>query len=178
VKSSKQKSIDRVLWTCIELEITKGHLIWRMSDLAKTSGVTRSLIYYYFGKSKKEILKQAVNYFADTFFDVRIEVIQRIRKGEMADLIKISRQRLLKSPYLLQFYAKHRLERTEINQIFEKAERKYLNNLIATLPSHWRSKSRILWAMIFGLTLLPEVSIDDIKSAEKILHRAWGTHRN
>src|SRR4051812_20071634 len=96
IKASKQKSIDRVLWTCIELEITHGHLNWRMSDLAKKSGVTRTLIYYYFGKSKEDILKQAVNYFADTFFDVRIEVIQRIRKGEMADLIKISRQRLLK----------------------------------------------------------------------------------
>ncbi|TNF29269.1 MAG: TetR family transcriptional regulator, partial [Deltaproteobacteria bacterium] len=45
--------------------MAKGHLEWRLSDIAKDADVTRSLIYYYFGKEKDLILEEAFRYMID-----------------------------------------------------------------------------------------------------------------
>lgn len=162
----------------IELEMTKGHLKWRISDLARVSQVTRSLIYYYFGREKKHIYTQAVNFYVTEFLDFRLERYEKIKKGEIIDLISESRKKLKRNPYFLQFYAKHRLEKTETSLIFEKAEKQYFENLRETLPVKWKPMARILWAFIFGLAIQPNLSEEELRSAEMIMRRAWPKPKN
>lgn len=119
-ENNKQIQIEKVLETIIELEVTKGHMKWRMSDLARTSGVTRSLLYYYFGNDIKEIFRQAVQYHVDQFFEFRLERSEKIRKGEITELIAVARRRFRRNPYYLQFYAKHRSEKNEVSTFRKK----------------------------------------------------------
>lgn len=172
-QDSKEFYIERIMEAVIELEMTKGHLKWRMSDLARVSRVTRSLLYYYFGKDTREILHQAVTYYIMVFLEFRVERMEKIKRGEVLDLIAVARKRLRKNPYFLQFYAKHRLEETDVSPLFRKAEKHYYENLKETLSPKWRSLARILWALIFGLAVQPSVSDDDLKAAEAIVRRAW-----
>lgn len=173
MEDSKHLYIDKIMEAVIELEVVKGHLKWRMSDLARTSGVTRSLLYYYFGQNKKHIFKQAVDYYIGEFLDFRLERAEKFRRGEIIDLISTTRKKLRRSPYFLQFYAKHRLEETEVSPIFQMAEKKYFENLRDSLPKKWQHLSRVLWALVFGLAVQPNVTESDLKTAETVMRRAW-----
>ena len=93
---TKADYIERIMEAVIELEVTKGHLKWRMADLARVSQVTRTLLYYYFGKDTKNIFKQAVDYYIGQFLGFRIERAEKIKKGEIIELISIARKRLRK----------------------------------------------------------------------------------
>ena len=170
---SKENDIERIMEAVIELEMTKGHLKWRMSELARTSGITRSLLYYYFGKNTKNILTEAVNYYCAAFFQFRLDRAEKIRRGEIVELISVARNRLRKTPYLLQFYAKHRLESTDVSPLFQKAEKHYFENLRESLPVRWRPLARVLWALVFGLAVQPSLSDEELKSAETVMRRAW-----
>jgi AcrR family transcriptional regulator len=170
---SKADHIESIMEAVIELEMTKGHLKWRMADLSRLSGVTRSLLYYYFGKNTKSIFKEAVHYYIGQFLDFRIERAEKVRKGEIIELISVARKKLRKNPYFLQFYAKHRLEETDVSHLFQKAENHYFENLKETLPVRWRPLARILWALVFGLAIQPNLSDAELKSAEAVMRRAW-----
>lgn len=171
--SNPVKQIEGILEAVIELEMTKGHLKWKMSDLSRKSGITRSLLYYYFGKDRKHLFKQAVDYYVGVFLDFRLERAEKIRRGEIVELISIARSRLKNKPYFLQFYAKHRYDKTEVGNVLHAAEKKYFEHLKASLPARWHHVTRVLWALVFGLAIQPDITDEDLKAAEKILRRAW-----
>ena len=54
--ADKDETYWKILDAVIALEIRRGHQKWTISELSRLSGITRTLIYYYFGKSKLEIL--------------------------------------------------------------------------------------------------------------------------
>lgn len=170
---TKADYIDKIMDSVIQLEVRQGHLQWRMSDLARQSGVTRSLLYYYFGKDTEKILKQAVHYYISIFLDFHLERTQKIKQGEIVALIAQARKRLMQRPYLLQFYFQHRFEKSEVSHLFEKAENQYFRNLKESLPRKWQPFSRVLWAFVFGLAIQPSFSEEELKTAEKIMRRAW-----
>ncbi len=61
--TSKEKNFWDILDAAVTLDVQKGHLKWSITDVAKNSGHSRTLVYYYFGKSKENILKEAINFF-------------------------------------------------------------------------------------------------------------------
>jgi len=50
---TKDDTFWKVLNTAIILDFNRGHLRWSMSELSRSSGITRSLIYYYFYKIRE-----------------------------------------------------------------------------------------------------------------------------
>ena len=46
----KDQVRSRVLQAVIAAEVAKGHLKWKVSDLARHAKVSRPLIYYHFGE--------------------------------------------------------------------------------------------------------------------------------
>ena len=67
LKTKKDEAFWKILNAAIELDYKKGHLKWTMTELSRRSGVTRSLIYYYFGRQKAAILKEAVKIVGEEF---------------------------------------------------------------------------------------------------------------
>ena len=67
---NKDETYLKILQTVLRLEFQKGHLKWSISEISRISGVTRSLIYYYFGQKKEEIMEEAALFFAKRIFRV------------------------------------------------------------------------------------------------------------
>ena len=67
---SKEEIYFMVLNAILKMEIAKGHLKWTLSDISRESKVTRSLIYYYFGKEKKAVLATAYQYLVERFYSL------------------------------------------------------------------------------------------------------------
>ena len=57
IKTGKFFNVTRSVF---HLESRDGHLKWKVTDLARSSGVSRQTIYTSFGNSKLEILKTAL----------------------------------------------------------------------------------------------------------------------
>src|SRR4051812_22858182 len=111
---------DQTYWTilnaAIQLDFKKGHQKWTMSELARTTEITRSLIYYYFGKSRLDILNEAVRLVGEEFFGLSDSKIKLWAKGEIAESVLFTRREIEKSPNLGTFYLIHRNRTSEIGE--------------------------------------------------------------
>lgn len=56
----------------LKLEVSKGHLKWTISEVSRISKITRSLIYYYFGKEKKVIFTESFRHILNLFFSIDV----------------------------------------------------------------------------------------------------------
>src|ERR1700745_3649674 len=48
IMTNKDKHYWNILDAVFRLEVTKGHLRWKISDVSRLAGVQRTLVYYYF----------------------------------------------------------------------------------------------------------------------------------
>jgi AcrR family transcriptional regulator len=103
----------------MKLEVSKGHLLWRLSDIAKDADVTRSLIYYYFGKEKEVILQEAFRFMIDLFFNLD-------RKDSMGivERLKYIIYRMKSMPWFFILFYMQKGQDTDIGVLLKKAEDK------------------------------------------------------
>ena len=101
----------------LKLEVNKGHLKWTISDISKDSGVTRSLIYYYFGKEKQTLVEEAFRYMVDVFFDVKSPEDLGLQ-ARMANVLS----RLRDMPYAFILFFLERRKDTEVGELLRKTE--------------------------------------------------------
>lgn len=83
----------------LKMQVSKGNLNWSFTDISRDSGVTRSLIYYYFGKEKDSALTEAYRFVITTIFDV-----ERIKKLPLKDRMKQVLADIRSMPYLFVLY--------------------------------------------------------------------------
>lgn len=128
----KDKVYFSVCSAILKLEISKGHLKWSISDIARESAITRSLIYYYFGKEKKVILEEAYRFILELFFTPAAET----RTGSVTVRMKKTLFNLGQMPFLFVLYFLQKNSDSEIGQMLRKAESdllKYMQNLLPHL---------------------------------------------
>ena len=131
VKIGNMEDLDKYYRICdvlIRLDVQKGHLKWTISDVARIARVTRSLIYYYFGRKKEELLMEAARYMLKTIYaidqphdglDVRIEKTLEATN---------------RNPYLFIFWHLNRGQATELGQMIAQEERKLIDSLKIYFP--------------------------------------------
>lgn len=113
----------------LKLEVGKGHLKWTVSDISRESGVTRSLIYYYFGKEKEVILEEDYRYMLDTIFNLKREESLGIK-----DRMKLTLKRLQEMPYLFVLYYLKKNSDTQIGELIRTAEEQLMTNFKKDYP--------------------------------------------
>ncbi|MGE4133269.1 MAG: TetR/AcrR family transcriptional regulator [Bdellovibrionales bacterium] len=139
----------------VRLDVIKGHLRWSISDLARTSGVGRTLIYYYFGKSKGQLIEAAVKMIGDEIFGLSEERENLWKNGQMSESISKSREVLMKAPHLLEFYFHWRHTKSEMQQRLQGFETAYLKKLRKLKPDLSQEQCQGLFALLFGLVTVP-----------------------
>lgn len=158
---------DQTFWSILDavlyLEIRKGHLKWTVSDLSRTSGITRSLIYYYFGKKKEEILSLALKMFGEEFFGLSNERAQEWKAGKIGDSIRNSRGLMQKAPHLGVFYLLWRQKESEVQKQIIELENRYLQKIKSSFPHLSDEKVRGLFAVFLGFVIAPFIQDDDIE---------------
>lgn len=128
-KPKQDEIFYSICHTVLKLEVGKGHLKWTVSDVSRESGVTRSLIYYYFGKEKEVILEEAYRYMLDTIFNLKREDSMGIK-----DRMKLTLQRLQEMPYLFVLYYLKKNSDSPIGDLIRKAEQSLLDRFKADYP--------------------------------------------
>jgi AcrR family transcriptional regulator len=150
----------RVLDGVIRLECTRGHLKWKMTDLSRMSGVTRTLIYYYFGKSKPSLVQAAIKVVGGEFFGLDPSVHSVWDRGDFAKSIQLTRQLFVKAPYVGIFYLTQRQPGAVFHKDIMDLERRYLQRLGKAYPRASQEKIHLLFAALIGMVLLPELKMD------------------
>ena len=162
VAARKDERYWRVLDTVIRLEVVKGHLAWKTTDLSRLSGVKRPLIYYYFGKSKEEIVRTALKIIGDELFGLSRERLELWREGRVAESVLRSRELLRLAPHVSEFYFHWRHQRGEIGAHFVRLEKRYREKLMGTGRS--AAETEAIFAVFFGLVLSPGLSEETLRA--------------
>lgn len=122
--SKKEKVYFQICDSVLYMETVKPHLKWSLSDVSKHSGVTRSLIYYYLGKEKDQILREAVLFMLELFFNISGE-----RKLGIQDRMTMILETTKEMPHIFLFYVSERIKDTEYGQTIREAESKLISYL-------------------------------------------------
>lgn len=158
----------KILDGVLRLEVSKGHLRWKISDVSRVSGVQRTLIYYYFGKSKENILKTAMKVVSEDFFGLSEDRLELWRQGRVSESVTRTRELFAKAPHLAEFYFHWRHQPSEIRDEFKRIEQRYLAKIKDFFPKLTAHERQALHTIFFGLTMIPDL---DPKAQDLILKR-------
>lgn len=167
-KSKRMQLMNMVF----SLECTKGHLKWRVSDLARLAGVSRPLIYYHFGKKKADILNSCIEVVAAEFYGFSEERRAMVQEGRLIDSLRETRAMFHQTPALVLFYLKWRTKRSPLQKTFIELERRYQEKLRAAFPNFSAVEIEPLHAILHGLASAPFLSEAGLQTA---LRLAFGT---
>ena len=162
---SKDETFWAVLNSAIELDFKRGHLRWTMSELSRVSKVTRSLIYYYFGKSKESILLEAVKLIGEEFFGLTARRVEMWKEGQIAESVLQTRLLLEKCPHMSTFYMVHREEQTDIGASLRQLELEYKQKLNKFFPDASEPSREALFGLFMGLVVTPGLSGEAVRKA-------------
>ncbi len=113
---------DRVYFSVcsaiLKMEVEKGHLKWGLTDISRESKITRSLIYYYFGKEKELILKEAYRFILEIFFTPAL----KYRTRSIPERMKRTLEHMDLMPYLFVLYFLQKKADSDIGKMLRKAE--------------------------------------------------------
>lgn len=152
----------KILDAVVRLEVVKGHLRWTLSDLARLSGVGRTLIYYYFGKSKKEILRVAMKLIGDEFFGLSEDRMKMWAEGQVRESVLKSRELCKKAPHMIEFYFHWRHHEGDLCDELVSLEKRYLRKIKSVKPHLSADQAAALFSMLFALVVVPDLKVEAI----------------
>lgn len=150
-KETKNETIQKLSEAIFELESSKGHLAWKVTDIVRKTKLSRSLIYRYLGSSKKDMLLSSLNNFVSDFY--RFEPV-----GDnltFPDMILEARLRVYNRPEAILFYQKWRARESWLQNEFILVEKKFQRQLKKDFPGLTAVQILSLHTVIHGLVTAP-----------------------
>ena len=152
-----------ILEAMLLLENEKGHLGWKISDLARAAGVSRTLVYYHFGRTKNEILDAGIEVIAIEYFGLGEDRESLLRQGKGWDSVLQTRRMILTHPSFAIFYLRWRTRpRSPIATKLAAIEERYQAMLQRAHPHLSRRKIVALHGILWGVVTAPFLDDDAI----------------
>lgn len=161
-KLKKDETFWKILNAAIELDFKKGHMKWTMTDLSRKSGITRSLIYYYFGRSKSEILRAGVKIVGEEFVGLTPERNEAWKGSKFLESLTLARNIYDRSPFLCAFYLNNREMDHEVGIAIREVEKQFISKLKHNFPTARIDQINTLFAVYFGIVFSPHVGKEEI----------------
>lgn len=155
----------KVIEAIFRLENQKGHLKWSVSQIATAAKISRSLVYYHFGKTKKDILHSCLDEVLLEFYGLT----QERRQMRLLDSLLLSHRMYRNNPYYAVFYQKWRHQPSLIAQKYQKIEKLYDEKIKETFPKATSHQRLAIQAFFHGLVTAPYVDQNAIEAALKML---------
>jgi len=171
---SKDKVYWRILNSAILLDIRWGHLKWSITQLAQSAKVTRSLIYYYFGRSKADILLHAVKLIGMEFAGGTEKRHSFWAEGRLADSFNASRKMIAQTPALIPFYDINRDRDTEIGQLIREHEKAFRNKIKRYFPDLSSADVNSAMALFVGIVFSNQLDENGVVHATELVLRGIG----
>lgn len=147
----------------VRQDVIKGHLRWKVTEVARVSGVARSRIYEFLGKNKKQILLTALKILLNDLYGRSPERQEFHRKhGRLSGVLK-SRKIVLATPELIAFSYRNRHRPDDIGKLLRKAEQEYMDLLAAQTGVKDKRKLLFMRTMIHGISQAPFITDEEVK---------------
>lgn len=167
---SKEEVYKAVLNAAIELDIQLGHLKWTYTLLAKKSGISRTLIYYYFGKEKINILREACLLFGEELAGIGEERMAAWKEGRIDIGLNKTRNLFKDYPYLVPFYFLYRTQENEIGELIKRYELEGNKKRKHFFPNMTDQERRIMFSFHLGLATFAHLEEADVTHACNLLN--------
>jgi hypothetical protein len=167
--TKKDEIFWKVLNAAIELDFAKGHLRWSMSELSRKSKITRSLIYYYFGKSKDSILQEGVKLIGEEFFGLTPARLNLWKNGEIGASVIQTKHLVEKSPFIASFYLVHRQAATGVGDQIRNLEKEYRKKIKKFFQNTSEPYQEALYGLLMGLVITPQISDEAVYKAIQVI---------
>ncbi|MEA9356035.1 TetR/AcrR family transcriptional regulator [Bacteriovorax sp. PP10] len=175
--TDKNEIYWKILNAAIALDIKKGHLKWSITNIATISKVSRTLIYYYFGKSKENILLEAIKLFGQELSGNTATRTTAWAAGDLASTFCASRALLARAPDIRVFYFLRRNEQTILGSAILDFEESFKQKISSFFPGLSHTEVDALFALFLGIVWAPELSDDAVmKSVSLILSGVKAQH--
>lgn len=163
-RTTKAQKMFHVSACILVLEMRKGHLSWKVTELVKKTGLSRALIYQYFGSNKQKMLKDAVRIFVDHFYGFDEESLT------FSAMVGKARQHIIDYPDAALFYQKVRMGDSELSTDFQDVELRFRKKLAKKLPNFTEHQILVIHTCIHGMVTAPFLSVEDsIKICDSFL---------
>ncbi len=155
----------RIMRAVIRLEITQGHLKWKIADIAKISKISRPLIYYHFGNKKIDILLRCFETIADEFYGFSEERILLIKREGITASLKKTHSLYKNFPEYGVFYQKWRNKKSPLQDKYIQLEVRYQKKLQSIFPHFSKIKINTLHGIFHGIVTAPFMDENSIQEA-------------
>ncbi|MCB0408021.1 MAG: TetR/AcrR family transcriptional regulator [Bdellovibrionales bacterium] len=145
----------KVLSSTIELDLRKGHQKWTLSELSRSSKVTRSLIYYYFGRSKIGILEEAIKIIGEELVGLNSDRFHLWEKGLFLESLQQARSFHEKAPYISAFVMANVRANNPMGDQLRKIEKKFLEKIRQFFPHLSQDQVIAIYTIYWGAVFCP-----------------------
>lgn len=153
----KEQTVYSMALVIFQAEARKGHLKWNVTEVVKTSGFSRSLVYRYMGRSKAEMLKSALSVFTDHFYGFTPST----EKLSFSERIREARRTVIENPQVSVFYQKWRHQKSWVQEEFIKTEKLFKIQLQKSLPHMTETQISMVHSIVHGLVTAPFLSAEE-----------------
>lgn len=168
---SKDEIFKAVLNAAIELDIEKGFLNWTYTELSKRASISRTLIYYYFGKSKVNVLKEACHLFGKELSGRNEERTKLWQISDISAGLDKTRDLFKECPTLINYYFLNRYKNNEIGDLIRNYEQEAIEKRKEFFPNLSESAIRVMYAFHLGLTTASDLNKADLQLADQLFQK-------
>lgn len=157
-EKSKNDIYFSICNSVLKLEVIKGHLNWKLTDVARDSNVTRSLIYYYFGKEKDGLLHEACRFMLSFIFTEEF-----MESDDPYQRFIDNRDKIKKMPYLLIHFFIQRQMDSELGTEIKKAEKEHFERQLEKYPNNTIDDIYRVYATQLGILYYQQFSDEEVE---------------
>ncbi len=152
-------------------EVTKGHLKWKVADLSRKLNVSRSLIYYHFGKSKDAILESCYDMIAQEFYGLNLDKspLRKLDENLIKNSLLKTQSIYLNNPAIVIFFHRWRIKPSEIQTKIIKIEDQFRKQLQAVFPELSPTDIKTLHTLMHGVVTAPFASPEVVKTVSQLI---------
>jgi AcrR family transcriptional regulator len=166
--TKRDRTIQQLAICIFQLEVGKGHLKWKVTELEAKAKVSRSLIYKYFGSTKPEILKKGIEVFTSHFYGFAPSP----KQAPFAERVRASRSFLKDVPEGTIFYLKWREKDVWVSKELHRAEVRFQRKLAKLYPALDSEQVLTVHAFLHGLVTSPFLSAEQAARGAQQLERS------
>ena len=163
-----EKLKTSIMRMVIHLDCTKGHLRWSINDIARAAKVSRSLVYYYFGKTKSEILLNCLSDAVNEFYGL----ISTTREVSVISALIRTYTIYKQNPDYAVFFQKWRHKPSDVQKILLDAEMRFEQKLRSQFQLASEDQIKGLHALFHGLATAPYLEESSLRAAFSLIDLA------
>ena len=154
-------------------EVMKGHLKWKVADIARKLNVSRSLLYYHFGKSKEDILKSCYDLISQEFYGLNLDKapLRLLDDRIIAEALMKTQSIYLKNPAIVVFFHRWRIKPSEIQTQILKIENQFRAQLQAVFPELSSLEITALHTLMHGVVTSPFTSAEAVQIVASVIKK-------